>query len=62
MDVMSVIEMKRSLVEKIEGIDDELLIRKMIDLVNNPKPRPSVSEMYSEAVQQYSDTLRKLAQ
>lgn len=54
--------MKRSLVEKIEGIDDELLIRKMIDLVNNPKPRPSVSEMYSEAVQQYSDTLRKLAQ
>lgn len=59
---MGVAEMKKALIEKIENIDDELLIRKLIDLANNPKSRPSIKEMYAEAVQQYGETLRKLAQ
>ena len=54
--------MKKTLFQKIENIDDELLIRKLIDLANNPKPRPSIKEIYTEAVQQYGETLRKLAQ
>ncbi len=62
MEVMSVIEMKKNLFKKIESIDDELLIRRIMDLVNNPQPRPSINEMYTEVVNQYGDTLRKLAQ
>jgi hypothetical protein len=61
-EVMSVAEMKQELLQKIEKIDDELLLRKVTDLINNPQPRPSIKEMYSEVVQQYGDTLSKLAQ
>jgi len=54
--------MKKNLFQKIESINDELLIRKLIDLANNPQPRPSIHEMYNEVVHQYGDTLKKLAQ
>ena len=59
---MSVAEMKKQLIEKIEKIDDEILIRKISVIVNNPKPRPDIHQIYAEIKAQFGDTLKRLAE
>lgn len=59
---MSVEEMKRELIEKIAQIEDEVFIRKIAAVVNNPKPRPTKEQIYEEIKAQYGNTLKKLAE
>lgn len=59
---MSVQEMKKTLIEKIDKIEDEMLIRKIAAIVNNPKPRPSMEQIFEEAIAQYGNTLKRLAE
>lgn len=57
---MSVAEMREILIAKIEGLPDEKVeaFFEKFNAITNP----SIDEMYKEAVNQYGDTLRKLAQ
>jgi len=59
---MSVAEMKLTLIEKITRIEDEVLIRKIAEVVNNAKPRPTIEQIFEEAKVQYGNTLKKLAE
>ena len=60
MQVMSVAEMREILIAKIESLPDEKVeaFFERFNAITNP----SIDEMYKEAVDQYGDTLRKLAQ
>ena len=59
---MNVAEMKKGLIEKIAQMDDEITIRKIAQLVNNSKPRPSIEQIYQEIKAQYGNALQKLAE
>ena len=59
---MSVAEMKKTLIEKITQIEDEILIRKISDVVNSAKPKPTIAQIYDEAKAQYGNTLKRLAE
>jgi len=60
MDVMSVAEMREILKVKIDSIPDEY-IEKAFERFNAIMSS-SIDEIYNDAVLQYGDTLRKLAQ
>lgn len=60
MDVMSAAEMKEIMKAKIEELPDEE-VRDIFEKFNSIT-RPSIEEIYKEAVEQYGETLRKLAQ
>ena len=59
---MSVAEIKKNVIEKINQIDDEITLRKIAQLVNNPKPRPSIEQIYQDIKAQYGNALQKLAE
>lgn len=60
---MSVLEIKRKeVIQKIEKIEDEVLMKQIDDLTNAANNRPSIKEIYDEAKAQFGDTLQKLAQ
>ena len=59
---MSVEEMKAEMKRIVDGIEDEKLLEKNMDILENVEPRPTIEEMYAEVVGQYANTLRKLAQ
>ena len=60
MGVMSVAEMKEIIKAKIDLLSDEnveVIFNEFDSII-----RPSIDEIYKDAVAQYGDTLRKLAQ
>ncbi|MES2774029.1 MAG: hypothetical protein V4722_07580 [Bacteroidota bacterium] len=57
---MSVAEMKKTLIEQITQIKDELLLKKISLTVNNVRPRPTITQIYEEAKTQYGNTLKRL--
>lgn len=59
---MSVAEMKQKVIEKITLIEDETTIRKIAQLVDESKPRPSIEEIFERAKAKYGETLQRLAQ
>ena len=60
---MSTLEIKRKeVIQKIEKIEDEALMKQINDLINAAHNRPSIREIYDEAKVQFGDTLQKLAQ
>lgn len=62
MQVMSVAEMKKEIHSKLDLIEDQQTLIKVLDILDKKPSFPTIDEMYKEAVDQYSDTLRKLAQ
>ena len=54
--------MKKSVIEKINQIDDEITIRKIAQLVEESKPKPSIEDIFEKAKAQYGETLQRLAQ
>jgi len=59
---MSAAEIKEEIKARLATVNDEKVLAEILNVLNNPNPRLSIDEMYNEAVQQYGDTLRKLAQ
>lgn len=63
---MSISDMKQLLHEKIEQLNDEQVpvVQKFFEEIetNNAKQKPSMQEIWKELVEQYDDTLRRLAQ
>ena len=59
---MSLAEMKQKLIEKITLIEDESLLKKISTVIDDPKPRPSIDQIFEEAKAQYGDTLKRLAE
>ncbi len=60
---MSVAEMKQKVIEKITLIEDETMIRKIAQLVDEKsKPRPSIEDIFEKAKVQFGETLQRLAQ
>lgn len=52
------VELKRL----IDSTEDEQLLNKMLEIINSFEQQPSIEDMYADAVKQYGNTLRKLAQ
>lgn len=61
-DFMSIAEMKKELIEKINKIEDESLLKKISNVLDTPKPRPSIDQIFEEAKAQYGNTLKRLAE
>ena len=59
---MSVEEMKKEIIEKIEKVDDKIVLQKVIDIVTSFETKPHISEIYKEIADQYKSTLTRLAQ
>lgn len=61
-DVMSTAEMKKEIIQKIEEVDDEVVLQKIIDIVTGFETKRHISEVYKELTDQYKTTLTRLAQ
>jgi len=59
---MSTAEMQVELKRLIDNTEDEHLLNKMLEIINGFEQQPSVEDIYADAVKQYGNTLRKLAQ
>lgn len=59
---MSTAEMKKEIIQKIEEVDDEVVLQKIIDIVTGFETKPHISEVYKELTDQYKTTLTRLAQ
>ncbi len=59
---MSAAEMRVELKRLIDSTEDEQLLNKMLEIINSFEQQPSIEDMYADAVKQYGNTLRKLAQ
>jgi len=58
---MNATELKKEIVTKLESVTDEKLLAKVLDLLK-ARQGVSVKEIYKEVVEQYSETLKRLAQ
>lgn len=59
---MSVAQLKKEAIRGIERIEDEALLKKVVEILNSQTERPSIGEIYDELKEQFGNTLQKLAQ
>ena len=66
MGVMSVAEMKLDAINKITNLDNEVVLQKVLDLLENAAGKEvkeaNLSKNYDAIKAQYGDVLQKLAQ
>lgn len=53
--------MKAEIIAKLEKVNDEKVLVTILNLLEK-RPGLSIRDMYNDAVQEYGDTLKRLAQ
>ncbi|MFC4231167.1 hypothetical protein ACFOW1_04655 [Parasediminibacterium paludis] len=61
---MNVLEMKEIIKEKIDNTQDEVLLKRINDLINAAanEPRLTADELFDFTVSRFENTLKRLAQ
>jgi len=61
-EVMSLLEIKKEIVQILDTFEDEQILEQVKVLLSKKQPKLSIEDMYADAINQYGNTLRKLAQ
>lgn len=59
---MSVAELKKEAIRRIERVEDEALLKQVVELVKLEPQKLSAQEIFDYTVEKYGNTLKRLAE